>query len=336
MGFYYRTIGCCLVMLLIGGGFLIILSYDGESSPLCIRDNIIIIWDIQDMEVQQSENVHIEIIVINPNEFNITIFLGWSFDWYNESMELSGCRMRNDTIYYYSYPIDPYNNRTIKSHSYGIFHFDITVDAEVPVGYHEYHLTCTFGRETPPTHFGGATPPEILWSQIISDFKVLEIDSDGDGVPDSQDRFPNDPNESSDIDLDGVGDNTDSFPDFKLEWTDSDNDGIGDNTDRFPNDSNEWSDIDLDGIGDNSDAFPLDPSASIDTDGDGYPDRWNDGKDIMDSTPGLKLDAYPNDLNKWKKDDNETNNPTVLIVIVLILLLIIGLWTWCFYIFKRE
>lgn len=37
-------------------------------------------------------------------------------------------------------------------------------------------------------------------------------DSDGDGVPDDQDAFPNDPAESTDSDGDGVGDNHDAVP----------------------------------------------------------------------------------------------------------------------------
>ncbi|MGS0674438.1 collagenase [Shewanella sp. 0m-4] len=57
------------------------------------------------------------------------------------------------------------------------------------------------------------------------------VDSDGDGVPDSQDAFPNDPTETSDTDGDGVGDNADVFPTDPTEWADSDGDGIGDNAD---------------------------------------------------------------------------------------------------------
>ncbi len=38
------------------------------------------------------------------------------------------------------------------------------------------------------------------------------IDSDGDGVVDSEDAFPEDPNETLDTDGDGVGDNADAFP----------------------------------------------------------------------------------------------------------------------------
>ena len=36
---------------------------------------------------------------------------------------------------------------------------------------------------------------------------VLAPDADGDGVPDAQDAFPNDPNESVDTDGDGIGNN---------------------------------------------------------------------------------------------------------------------------------
>jgi RHS repeat-associated protein len=75
---------------------------------------------------------------------------------------------------------------------------------------------------------------------------MFNIDSDGDGVPDGQDAFPNDP----------------------TEWSDLDGDGIGDNSDP---------DIDGDGI---SNAYevqagtdPYDPaSVPQDTDGNGIPD----------------------------------------------------------------
>ncbi len=65
---------------------------------------------------------------------------------------------------------------------------------------------------------------------------VFEIpDSDGDGVNDDEDAFPNDPEETVDTDGDGVGDNADAFPDDASEWLDSDGDGIGDNADTTPN-----------------------------------------------------------------------------------------------------
>ena len=38
------------------------------------------------------------------------------------------------------------------------------------------------------------------------------FDSDGDGVPDIDDQFPDDPDESKDADGDGIGDNADFAP----------------------------------------------------------------------------------------------------------------------------
>ncbi len=63
------------------------------------------------------------------------------------------------------------------------------------------------------------------------------FDTDEDGVPDSQDAFPNDPDESADTDEDGVGDNADAFPNDPTESADADGDGIGDNAD--PDDDND-------------------------------------------------------------------------------------------------
>lgn len=57
----------------------------------------------------------------------------------------------------------------------------------------------------------------------------VDVDTDGDGVLDSQDAFPNDPKESLDSDLDGHGNNGDAFPNDATDWLDSDKDGYGDN-----------------------------------------------------------------------------------------------------------
>jgi RHS repeat-associated protein len=91
-------------------------------------------------------------------------------------------------------------------------------------------------------------------------------DTDGDGVPDDIDAFPNDPGETADLDADGVGDNSDP---------DRDGDGVANSSDAFPDDSTETSDQDDDGVGDSSDtdvdgdgvvnesdAFPFDPARS--------------------------------------------------------------------------
>ena len=58
-----------------------------------------------------------------------------------------------------------------------------------------------------------------------------EPDADGDGVADSVDAFPNDPNESADSDGDTVGDNADAFPNDPNETVDTDGDSVGDNSD---------------------------------------------------------------------------------------------------------
>ncbi|MDE0193891.1 MAG: hypothetical protein OXQ90_21270 [Gammaproteobacteria bacterium] len=77
-----------------------------------------------------------------------------------------------------------------------------------------------------------------------------KADTDGDGIVDPGDVFPEDPDEWADNDDDGVGDNADA---------DDDNDGIDDAEDAFPLDPAEWADVDGDGIGDNADEDILDP-----------------------------------------------------------------------------
>jgi PKD repeat protein len=58
------------------------------------------------------------------------------------------------------------------------------------------------------------TDSEGLIHQNVTIITVSSIfrDSDGDGVRDNVDAFPNDPSEQSDSDGDGVGDNADAFP----------------------------------------------------------------------------------------------------------------------------
>ena len=63
-------------------------------------------------------------------------------------------------------------------------------------------------------------------------------------------------NPPPDSDGDGVADSIDAFPNDAGQWMDSDGDGYGDNMgsengDRFPQDSTQWSDSDFDGFGDN-------------------------------------------------------------------------------------
>jgi parallel beta-helix repeat protein len=69
-------------------------------------------------------------------------------------------------------------------------------------------------------------------------------------------------------------------------------------------------DSDEDGVPNHEDAFPTDPAASVDSDGDGYPDAWNPGMTVDDSTTDLILDAFPDDPDRWaEEDDNDDTTP---------------------------
>ena len=135
------------------------------------------------------------------------------------------------------------------------------------------------------------------------------LDTDGDGTKDSEDAFPEDPNEDTDTDGDGTGNNEDTDDDGDGQSdedeiacgsdpldpdstaTDTDDDNIPDcvdsdastdtDSDGIPDISD--SDDDNDGVLDEEDAFPLDENEDTDTDGDGIgnnadPDDDGDGQ----------------------------------------------------------
>jgi uncharacterized membrane protein len=141
---------------------------------------------------------------------------------------------------------------------------------------------------------------------------IGDRDSDGDGISNNQDAFPNDPAEWNDTDGDGIGDNADPDDDNDgysdaveiIAGTDPldqnsvpsdiDNDGLADvvdpdidgdgyenANDTFPDDQTEWQDTDTDGIGDNSDS---------DIDGDGYLNPQ---------------DAFPYNDTEWNDTDRD-------------------------------
>ena len=158
---------------------------------------------------------------------------------------------------------------------------------------------------TPPTDTDGDGVPDYLEDNTSDedgdgtpDHQDPDNDSDGDGVSNSNDAFPNDPNETTDTDGDGVGNNADTDDDGDGQSdvdeiacgsdpldatslsTDTDNDGIPDCVDT---------DDDNDGTPDTDDDFPLDPTEDTDTDGDGIgnnADTDDDGDGVSDIDEG--------------------------------------------------
>ena len=94
---------------------------------------------------------------------------------------------------------------------------------------------------------------------IITNFILSDVDSDGDGVLDSQDAFPHDATESVDTDGDGIGNNADS---------DDDNDGLSDADEATYSTNPLLIDTDGDGSSDGDEiaqgSDPLDVSSTLD------------------------------------------------------------------------
>ena len=92
----------------------------------------------------------------------------------------------------------------------------------------------------------GHLEAEVIDSQYYT-CEFDYTDTDGDGVLDWMDAFPNNASEWEDLDGDGIGNNADS---------DDDGDSCNDNMDWAPLNSSECFDTDGDGIGDNADLEP--------------------------------------------------------------------------------
>jgi FG-GAP repeat/Thrombospondin type 3 repeat/Bacterial TSP3 repeat len=123
---------------------------------------------------------------------------------------------------------------------------------------------------------------------------ACDADDDGDGVPDSSDTFPLDPNETTDTDGDGIGNNADA---------DDDGDAVPDVSDNCPVLANtEQVDTDGDGAGDLCDAD--DDNDTVPDESDNCPlianaDQANSDNDIA----GNVCDVFPNDASETKDSD---------------------------------
>ena len=149
------------------------------------------------------------------------------------------------------------------------------------------------------------------YNEVIQGINPLNVDSDGDGVIDCFDDFPDEEDFSEDTDGDGTPDvldpdvDNDGFPD-KIIIGDPfilDGDEIIIQLDLFPKDPNEWEDFDGDGIGDNAD---------LDDDNDGIPDAIDPVKvidqdfspfgDVVDPDSDVIERLYSDQSNEYDKE----------------------------------
>jgi hypothetical protein len=134
------------------------------------------------------------------------------------------------------------------------------------------------------------SPPNEYVPQYTAGVVGIDIDSDTDGVVDTCDICPFDPDD--DIDGDGVCGDVDNCPDVfnPLQESFADGDGLGDSCDNCPTVFNpNQDDFDADGIGDSCDTC-------TDTDGDGFgnagfPNNTCPDDDCPDTPDPLQLDT---------------------------------------------
>ena len=137
---------------------------------------------------------------------------------------------------------------------------------------------CPGGAPGSDTRAAVATAIDASYAWLLVD------DADGDGVEDSEDAFPNDPNESVDTDGDGVGNNAD---------TDDDNDGLLDVDELAAGTNPENADTDSDGAGDALDNCPAIANA----------DQHDADRDGLGNVCDAVNDLAPRDYNGDGKSD---------------------------------
>ncbi|MFL2950141.1 MAG: hypothetical protein ACJZ40_07140 [Candidatus Poseidoniaceae archaeon] len=235
----------------------------------------------------------------------------------------------------YRYDTDSWSVETLAlSHGSSVVHLEEVDNSTYIAGTQNGKLTmidgATFTEGETYTSQGtviGSNSPYTGEVFIVSSFlsnskiRLYDLDTDGDGVTDTNDAFPNEITQWGDADMDGYGDNLngymgDQFPNDGTQYVDADGDGYGDNPagtdgDLFPNNADQWQDRDGDGYGDNmqgenGDMFPDEPTQWEDGDQDGYgsnpdglmpdscPTQNGFSKQDRYGCPDTDLDGYSN------------------------------------------
>jgi hypothetical protein len=148
----------------------------------------------------------------------------------------------------------------------------------------------------------GSSTPTFLLSVDASN-PVLPMDSDGDGVDDTVDKFPDDRKRASGSDFDGDG-TDDEFD------SDDDNDGVVDTSDLYPMNVLRASGNDSDGDG-ADDEFDSDRDGDgVDNASDKFPDDSNRTTNNTDSDGVVSADVYNNItlINNFSSISNLSDN----------------------------
>ena len=145
---------------------------------------------------------------------------------------------------------------------------------------------------------------------------VYGTDTDGDGVGDGTDAFPNDPSQWFDRDGDGFGDNLTGFqgddcPDIFGNSTgagyfgciDNDGDGWPDTIDHLPSDPTQWEDTDGDGFGNNPNGTTPDGCPMM------WGNSWRDQYGCLDldgDGQSVLNDRFPSQPTQWNDSDGDS------------------------------
>ena len=192
------------------------LYYEYSITQPTVSGELTVKYSFSKNPCEQGESSSLMIDITNPNDDQIKLtWIGIHFDW----------DPKDDV---YTIDSNVKNNPKIlasgQKHSSTI---SFSIEKDTTLGDHVYDIRINYELKA-----YGNWHNEYWYSGDKLDFNVIEKDRDGDGTPDSDDAFPDNPSESKDTDEDGLGDNSDAFPTDPLEHLDTDGDGIGDNADK--------------------------------------------------------------------------------------------------------